>query len=310
MADAADIYQIAELRRWSEATAAIIPPLRLAVCGDPVAHSASPPMHNAALAHCGIDARYTRLHLRAEELTEAFSLLPGCGFIGVNCTIPHKPATLSLVHEVDLSARLAGGVNTVRVREDGRLEGFSTDGPGLSRAVREQFGTGLGDLRVAVLGAGGGAGRAVAMQCASEGSPRVALINRTLEKLVPLRTEMMGEFEKCSVEVVGFELDALEAQLAESDLVINCTALGMKPTDPTPIPAGMLRAQHLVLDTIYTAARTPLMCAADTVGARSANGLSMLLHQGALSFEIWFGREAPVEVMRTALLAAQQGVAA
>jgi shikimate dehydrogenase len=148
-----------------------------------------------------------------EELTEAFSLLPGCGFIGVNCTIPHKPATLSLVHEVDLSARLAGGVNTVRVREDGRLEGFSTDGPGLSRAVREQFGTGLGDLRVAVLGAGGGAGRAVAMQCASEGSPRVALINRTLEKLVPLRTEMMGEFEKCSVEVVGFELDALEAQL-------------------------------------------------------------------------------------------------
>jgi shikimate dehydrogenase len=191
------------------------------------------------------------------------------------------------------------------VREDGRLQGFSTDGPGLSRAVREAFGAGLGDLRVAVLGAGGGAGRAVAMQCASEGSPRVALVNRTLDKVAILRDEIAAEFANCSVETVAFELDALEAQLAGSDLVINCTALGMKPGDPSPVPAGMLRAEHLVLDTIYTAVRTPLMCAADAVGARATNGLSMLLHQGALSFEIWFQRDAPLEVMRAALLAAQ-----
>jgi shikimate dehydrogenase len=302
MAEAANTYGIAELRRWSEATAGIVPPLRLAVCGDPVAHSASPPMHNAALEQCGIDARYTRLHLRAEELAEAFSLLPRCGFIGVNCTIPHKPAALTLVDVVDASARRAGGVNTVRVRDDGKLEGHSTDGPGMSRAVREAFGASLGELRVAVLGAGGGAGRAVAMQCASEGSPRLALINRTLDKLEALRDEICGEFAGCAVEVVDFELDALEAQLAASDLVINCTALGMKPGDPSPVPAGMLNANHLVLDTIYTAARTPLMVAADAAGARSANGLPMLLHQGALSFEIWFQRAAPLEVMRAALL--------
>src|SRR6476469_2344304 len=128
MANAADVYGLAELRRWAEVTAGVNPPLRLAVCGDPVAHSASPPMHNAALEHCGIAARYTRLHLRADELAEAFSLLGRNGFIGVNCTIPHKPAALTLVDEVDASARRAGGVNTVRVREDGKLEGFSTDG--------------------------------------------------------------------------------------------------------------------------------------------------------------------------------------
>jgi shikimate dehydrogenase len=303
MSDAIEVYRIEDLRRWKE-LAATSKPLKLAVCGDPVAHSASPPMHNAALEHCGIDARYTRLHLSPEELAEAFSLLGEAGFIGVNCTIPHKPAALTLVHSVDASARRAGGVNTVQVREDGQLAGSSTDGPGLSRAVQEAFGTRLGDLRVAVLGAGGGAGRAVAMQCASEGSPRLALINRSLDKIVPLREDIAGEFPHCSVEVIDFELDALEAQLAESDLVINCTALGMKPSDPPPVSAGMLRSEHLVLDTIYTAARTPLMIAADAVGARSTNGLPMLLHQGTLSFEIWFGREAPIEVMRAALLAA------
>jgi shikimate dehydrogenase len=302
MIEPAEVYTIGELRRWKEVTRELQPPLRLAVCGDPVAHSASPRMHNAALAHCGIDARYTRLHLHSDDLAEAFSLLPDAGFIGVNCTIPHKPAALTLVHRVDPSAVHAGGVNTVRVM-DGQLEGHSTDGPGLSRAVREAFGVNLGDLRVAVLGAGGGAGRAVAMQCASEGSPRLALINRSLEKVHPLAGEIQGAFEHCSVHVLGLELDALEAQLAETDLVVNCTALGMKPADPSPVPAGFLKRNHLVLDTIYTAARTPLMSAADSAGARSANGLPMLLHQGALSFEIWFQREAPLEVMRAALLA-------
>lgn len=302
MANSADVYGLTELRRWAEATDGVNPPLRLAVCGDPVAHSASPPMHNAALEHCGIAARYTRLHLLPDELAEAFSLLRHHRFIGVNCTIPHKPAALTLVDEVDASARRAGGVNTVRVREDGKLEGFSTDGAGMSRAVREAFGASLSEVRVAVLGAGGGAGRAVAMQCASEGSSRVALINRTFDKVAALRDEMAGEFPHCAVEVAGFELDELEAQLSQSDLVINCTALGMTPGDPSPLPAGLLKADQLVLDTIYTAARTPLMLAADAAGARSANGLPMLLHQGALSFEIWFGREAPIEVMRAALL--------
>ena len=289
-----EVYTLDDLRRWPAET----PPLRLAVLGDPVAHSASPPMHNAALAACGIDARYTRLHLRAADLAETFRLLPQQGFIGVNCTIPHKAGALAAVDEADDGARRAGGVNTVLVGADGRLRGFSTDGPGFERAVREEFGAELRDLRVLVLGAGGGAGRAVAMHCAAAGARRLTLINRSVEKLQPLHDAIAAFYPRAQLSL-GPEAAALD----ETDLVVNCTSLGMKPDDPAPIAPALLARRHLLYDTIYTAARTPLMRAADTAGARSANGLAMLLHQGALSFEIWFQREAPLEAMRAALLA-------
>jgi shikimate dehydrogenase len=273
------------------------------VCGDPVAHSASPPMHNAALTELGIDVRYTRLHLRSDELGRAFELLRDIPFVGVNCTIPHKLAALKLVDAVDTSARRAGGVNTVKVGGDGRLTGHSTDGPGFSRAVREAFGIGLDELRIAIIGAGGGAGRAIAMQCAFEGAQGVSLINRTVEKVTPLASEIGKEFPKCAVGIGSFEAGKPGAELSECDLIVNCTSLGMKPDDASPIPVEAIEPRHFVYDTIYTAARTPLMRAADQAGARSENGFSMLLHQGALSFEIWFECEAPLEVMRSALKA-------
>ena len=292
-----EVHTLDDLRAWPREQ----PPLRLAVLGDPVAHSASPPMHNAALAECGIDARYTRLHIRAHELAEAFRLLPARGFIGVNCTIPHKFAALALVDRADEHARRIGVVNTVVV-EDGKLAGYNTDGPGLVRAVRAEFGAELRELRVMVLGAGGGAGRAIAMQCAIERCPRIALVNRTREKLDALCDELAALIPGDRVTSGDFSSDALKAELAQTDLIINCTSLGMKPGEPSPIPAELFATRHLLYDTIYTAARTPLLLAGDTAGARGANGLSMLLHQGALSFEIWFQREAPIEVMREALL--------
>jgi shikimate dehydrogenase len=295
-----DVYTLDDLRNWWTATTDARPPFRLAVLGDPVAHSASPPMHNAALAERGIAARYTRLHIRADELAEAFLMLPRQGFIGVNCTIPHKFAALELVDRVDDHARRIGVVNTVVV-EGERLVGYNTDGPGLSRAVRAELGVELREMRVMILGAGGGAGRAVAMQCAYENCPRIVLLNRTVEKVGPLRRELGTFYPKEHLEIGRVEDTAIAAQLADSDLIINCTSLGMKPGDPSPIPGDLLNARHRLYDTIYTAARTPLLLAGDAVGARGANGLSMLLHQGALSFEIWFQREAPLEAMRAAL---------
>jgi len=297
-----EVYTLADLRRWPEATAGVEWPLRLAVIGDPVAHSASPPMHNAALAALGLGVRYTRLHLRPDEVAEAFALLSQQGFIGINCTIPHKLTALSLVPQVDPSARRAGGVNTVTVQPDGSLAGASTDGLGFSRAVREAFQLGPGEVRVAILGAGGGAGRAVMMQCAEEGSPRLWLLNRTTDKLAPLVADVNREFPATEIRTAGLTDPEIEAALADADLVVNCTAVGMKADDPSPVPVGFLQKRHRVYDTIYTAARTPLMRAAGTVGAPAENGLPMLLHQGARSFEIWFQREAPVEVMRAALL--------
>jgi len=161
---------------------------------------------------------------------------------------------------------------------------------------------------VMVLGAGGGAGRAIAAQCAIENCERLVLVNRTFEKARHLAQELEPFFKGPRVfgpmrrlEAVPWEEHHLAAQLTNIDLVINATSCGMKRTDPSVLPASILRANLLVYDTIYTAQNTPLMEDAQSVGARAANGKSMLLYQGALSFEIWFNRPAPVEVMRAAM---------
>ncbi|MEK0451588.1 MAG: shikimate dehydrogenase [Verrucomicrobiota bacterium] len=294
------VYTLADLRDWANATRDCVPPLRLAVIGDPVAHSKSPQMHNPALAAAGIDAAYTRLHILPGEVEECIRLLPGAGFIGINCTIPHKGSVLAAVNQPDETARRAGGVNTVIVQPDGTTAGTSTDGGGFSRAVRESFGVGLAELRVLVLGAGGGAGRAVAMQCAAENCVSLTLANRTVEKLPSLASEIGSFYPADRVSLAGD--DSLAAAALGADLVVNCTAVGMKADDPSPLPASMIAARHLVYDTIYVGHRTPLLRAADEAGSRGANGLAMLLHQGALSFERWFSRPAPLEVMRAGLL--------
>lgn len=308
-----DVYTLADLRDWAAATGAEAPPIRLSVFGDPVAHSRSPQMQNAALEAAGIPAAYARLHILADELPEALRLLPERDFIGTNVTIPHKAAALALMDETDPQARRAGGVNTV-VAEGRKLIGFSTDGPGLVRAIRADFGVDLRDLRVLILGAGGGAGRAIAVQCAIEGCERLALVNRTHSRAQALAAELAPSLRETRVtgplmrlEAVPWEEAALARQLPHIDLVINATPLGMAAAPSefrrlSPIPAAMLRPHHLVYDTVYTEGRTPLLLAAEEAGARGANGLSMLLYQGALSFEIWFGRPAPVEAMRAGLL--------
>jgi shikimate dehydrogenase len=302
-----EVYTFSDLQRWAEVTSGEPAPLRLAVLGDPVAHSASPQMHNAALEKCGIAARYTRLHVRPEELREALRLLPKAGFIGVNLTIPHKEAAMRGMHRIDAHARRIGVVNTVMI-EGEELVGFNTDGPGLVRAIRAEFGMDLRDLRVMVLGAGGGAGRAVAMQCALEQCVRLTLVNRTVEKAQELVKDLQAVMTGPNVSgplarvaAIGWEEAALRTQMGQTDLIINCSSLGMKRSDPSPIESSLLEPHLLVYDTVHTAARTRLMQAADEAGARSANGLSMLLHQGALSFEIWFNREAPLEAMRAGL---------
>lgn len=309
-----DVYTVADLRDWPAATAGEAPPIRLCVFGDPVAHSRSPQMHNPALRAAGIAAAYARLHVKSDELPEALRLLPQRDFIGANITIPHKAAALALMDEAGPQARRAGGVNTVVV-ENGKLIGFSTDGPGLVRAIRAQFGVDLRDLRVLILGAGGGAGRAIAVQCAIEGCARLVLVNRTFDRALALAAELAPSFRETRVtgpmmriEAVPWDDAALARQLSNIDLIVNATPLGMDSAAAelrrlSPVSASLLRPHHLIYDTVYTPGRTPLLLAADEAGVRASDGLSMLLYQGALSFEIWFGRPAPLDVMRNALLA-------
>lgn len=299
-----DVYTMADLRDWPAATAGEEPPLRLAVIGDPVSHSKSPPMHNAALRACGIPAAYTRLHIRPEELAEALRLLPKAGFIGVNITLPHKVAALALVDEAHPAARRTNAINTIIVQGE-RLAGRSTDGAGFVRAIRAEFAREVRDLRVMIFGAGGGAGRAIAVQCALERCEGLVLVNRTFSRSEALALELWRDLGEGCVRALPWDEEALERELPEVDLIVNATPMGMSSgnaQNASAVPSRLLRPGHLVYDTVYTSARTPLLLAAESAGARVANGMSMLLHQGALSFEHWFHREAPVDVMRAALL--------
>lgn len=291
-------YTLDDLSLWP----ALTPPARLAVIGDPIAHSKSPQMHNPALLACGIDAQYVRVQVPVGRVAEAFRAFATAGFEGINVTIPHKFEALDAVDEVDPLARTLGAVNTVHIH-DGRLTGYNTDGPGFLRSVKEAFGAEVRDLRVLILGAGGGAGRAVAVQCALEKCRSLVLVNRTHSKVERLAQELGGE-----IRALPWEDEALLSALPDIDLVVNGTSLGMKPDDAPLLPAGALLDRHLVFDMVYRTGGqlTQLGVAAQAAGACYIDGATLLLHQGAISFEHWFQQPAPLDVMRAGLRAAIQ----
>jgi shikimate dehydrogenase len=301
-------YTLADLERWGEVARDIDPPVRLGVFGDPVAHSLSPQMQNAALRACDINMQYVRFHIRANELRSALGFLRDLDFVGINLTVPHKIAMLAQIDAADESATRCGAVNTVHLR-DKKLIGWNTDAEGFSRAVRHEFSIDLRDLRVLIIGAGGGTGRAIAWQCALENCERLVLANRTpvktsalVERLRPffVAPRVLGPVAR--LEALAWDESALRAQLPDIDLIVNATPLGMNPSDPVPVPTRLLAPHHMVFDCVYGPSKTALLRAADEAGARGANGLSMLLYQGALSFSIWFNRDAPIDAMRAALV--------
>ena len=301
---AKEVYTLSDLQNWSEATRDVDPPIRLGVFGDPVAHSLSPQIQNAALSADKV--QYARFQISPNELRQALNRVRTLNFIGINLTVPHKIAALELVDDVDESARRIGAVNTIKI-DNGKLRGFNTDGKGFSRAIREEFSVDLRDLRIMILGAGGAA-RAIALQCAKENCERLVLANRTLEKAKKLADELRDFFAGPKVlgpvarlQAIAWEESAFRFQIANVDLIVNVTPLGLNRSDSSPIPSRLLAPHLMIYDTIYSEQRTPFISAAIEAGARAANGLSMLLHQGALAFEIWFGREAPIDAMRKAL---------
>ena len=286
---------------WNAVAGRFTPPARLAVIGDPIGHSRSPQMQNPALQACGIDGQYIRVQVPVGHVAEAFRQFAACGFLGVNITIPHKFEALNAVDILDPLARQLGAVNTLAIR-DGQLHGYNSDGPGFLRSVKEAFGVDIKDLRVLILGAGGGAGRAVAVQSALSGCRKLRLVNRSLAKAETIAGEIRALSCSAETKVLPWDDEALSGAMAESDLIVNATSLGMKPEDPSLLPADALRGDHLVFDMVYRAGgETPLLAGARKAGARSVDGLTLLLHQGAISFEHWFDRPAPLKIMREGL---------
>jgi shikimate dehydrogenase len=263
-------------------------------------------MQNAALSESNLKMQYARFDIAPDELPPALELLSESDFVGVNLTVPHKVAALSLINELDDTAREIGAVNTIKF-QDQKARGFNTDGQGFSRAIREEFAIDLRDLRVLVLGAGGAA-RAIARQCAKENCERLVIANRDAANAAMLVEQLRPFFAGPRVlgpvarlQATALDEAALRFQIANTDLVVNTTPLGLKRNDPLPVPARLLEPHLMVYDTVYTSGPTALVTGAIEAGARAANGLSMLLHQGALAFEIWFDRPAPIEAMRNAL---------
>jgi len=292
------VYTLADLR--ASAFTEEMPNAKLAVIGFPIKHSASPQMHQAALDEANIDLQYIRLEVEPGEVDAAFSEMENLGFIGCNVTVPHKLEAMALCDELTDDAKALGAANTILFK-NGKRFGHNSDGPGIAQAILEDFGKSLTELRILILGAGGGAGRAIATQCAREGSPAIYLSNRTAEKLEPIAKTLTEEHgAKLVYTLSNDEADLIKAA-SRADLIINSTSLGLKLNDPLPLPVAALLEQHRVYDAIYNPAVTPLLAEAKTIGAKTSNGLSMLLHQGAISFAFWLGQAPDIKAMRRGL---------
>ncbi len=281
-------------------------PPGFAVIGYPVAHSLSPAFQLAALQACQREETYVRIEIPPEELPAAVLAMKQLPLRGWNITLPHKHAMLDLVDEPQESAISLGAVNTV-LNEDGQLIGWNTDGEGWKRAIREQFQLDIRDLRILIIGAGG-AGSALARQAAIEHCQRLVVANRTPETAESLVGELSDAFDNdrllgadAPVKAISCREEDLERELDTIDLVVNASSLGLKPADPSVLPQHLIQPHHCVYDTIYRSRPTRLIENARLAGARAADGLSMLLHQGAISFELWTGEDAPLDVMRQAL---------
>ena len=251
-------------------------------------------MHNAALAELAAtdrafaDWRYFRFDIAPDVLPAALQTLHARRFRGVNLTVPHKIIAFAHVARIDPAARPVGAVNTLRWSEQG-WEGFNTDGYGLASAVREMLGLELRGTPVILLGAGGAA-RGAAVECLQRGCASLHIANRTKETLDTLLDALRPLAG--SIPLRGFSPSAVPTDLPSGALVINATSAGLHPGDPLPIALSELPAPAAVFDMIYNPPETPLLIAARALGLPHANGLSMLVHQGAKALEIWTGVSA------------------
>ncbi len=271
----------------------------LGVFGHPISHSLSPVMQNAAIQALAIDYIYVPFHVLPDGLRDAVQAIRALDLAGVNVTIPHKEHIVEFLDEVTDAAAQVGSVNVV-INQDGHLKGDTTDGPGFMKSMEAEWGSeAIRAGNALVLGAGGSA-KAICYALAGAGW-RIVVANRTCERAAELTQRLNSVFGKVSKavrmdrEVVAHEIDGV-------DLLVNTTSVGMYPrVEDIPLPPELLRACVLVYDLVYNPAETRLVAEARSRGARAMTGLSMLVYQGALSLEMWTGRQAPIMIMQEAV---------
>ena len=272
------------------------------VIGDPIEHTMSPVMHNAAFKELGLDYLYVPLRVKREELGKAVESMRALNIRGLNVTLPHKVAIIPFLDELDPLSRKIGAVNTI-VNDDGVLTGYNTDATGFLQALLER-GVEPKEKKVVILGAGG-ASRAISFILA-ERDAHLVILNRLLEfdwaeELAHLISQVFAK------EVKALELNEknLEMVLEGADILINATSVGMSPdVDKTPVPARLLKPGLIVVDIVYNPIQTRLLKEAETTGAQTIGGLDMFVWQGAIAFEKWTGQKAPLDLMRREVIKA------
>ena len=286
---------------------------RLGIIGYPIGHSISPVFQQAALDHLGIAATYQAWEVAPVGLESFIQGLRQPGTLGINVTVPHKEAVIPHLDEVDDWATAAGSVNTI-VNRQGRLSGHNTDGSGFLQALKDTGGFNPRGRRVLILGAGGAA-RGVVLALIREGVGHLTIANRSQERarqLSRMARDNGLEAQAIALDTTGPAYGELINGAAAAELIVNCTTVGMShgPNETgSPLPPELLPATAMVNDLVYNPLETPLLRDAARTGASTLSGIHMLVYQGAASFKMWTGREAPVGVMlaaATRALAAKQ----
>ena len=301
------VYTLADLKNWPPERAHFpANGVALAVIGHPIAHSLSPVMHNAALkalAKTNVkfsDWRYFKFDIAPEDLGESLALFHKNEFRGLNLTVPHKALAVRHVDDINSFARDAGATNTLH-HAGSWWKGYNTDGIGLSGALAQDLNTKLKGEHVILLGAGGAA-RAAALECAQSGCTSLWIANRTSSTL----NALLADLQKSSsfnpaTRLNGFDPQNPPTDLPENSVVINATSLGLKLDDAAPLDLAQIPRPAKVFEMIYRPATTALLRKASSLGIPNANGLSMLVHQGAASLSIWTGETSPAKVMDDAV---------
>jgi len=275
---------------------------RLGIIGYPIGHSISPIFQQAGLDHLGIDATYEKWEVTPEGVGDFVAGLRAPGTLGINITVPHKQAVIPFLDEVDEWATAAGAVNTI-VNHDGHLTGHNTDGPGFLRALLVETGYDPSRTRALILGAGGAA-RGILLALIRGGVDSLVIANRTLERAETLA--QLSSDNGVGSEAISLSGDALTEAAASANLIVNCTTMGMShgpDENGSPISAAQIPATAIVNDVVYTPLITPILKEAAAAGATALGGLHMLVYQGVLSFQMWTGVDAPVDVMLAAATA-------
>ena len=273
-----------------------------AVIGDPVGHSLSPRIHNAAFEALGLDYAYVPFHVRRGEAGAAVQAVRALGLRGLSVTIPHKVDVIPHLDEIDPVAENIGSVNTI-VNDGGRLLGYSTDGPGALRALAAS-GVHPAGRKVLLLGSGGAA-RALAFTLATvEPLPSLTILGIEAPELDRLATDL-GARTKLPLATGVMASDALRREMERAEIVVHATPVGMSPrVGESIVPADLFRPSQVVFDVVYTPFETRLLREAAARGAKTVPGLGMFIHQAAIQFELWTGKEAPVDVMTRTVTAA------